>query len=46
MTVHQLQCLGKDLFAPLRWHEFWIGIVAGAVLGVALYEMIVLFVCE
>ena len=46
MTTHQLQCLGKDLISPLRWHEFWIGIVTGAVLGTVLYEILVYFFCK
>lgn len=46
MTTQQLQGLGRDLLAPLRWHEFWIGIIAGAVFGTALFEVLAYFVCK
>lgn len=46
MSVHQLQSLSKDLLAPLAWHEFWMGIVAGAVLGTTLYELLVYMFCR
>ena len=42
MTVKDLQCVGRDLFAPLAWYEFWIGIVTGAIAGVILFEFLLL----
>jgi hypothetical protein len=43
MTAHELQCLGKDLFSPLRWQEFWLGIITGSIAGTVLSELLLQF---
>ena len=41
-----MNLVSKHPLNALRWHEFWIGVFAGAGLGVALYEIIASIICK